>query len=111
MSDMLPLRLDGKPVRAPKKPHVGAGSERPTWSEYRPKVPVDCDDCVQIAYDTAMDGEPFPGIRTARRRRQRNGQNYYMCSEHARAQEERDRRDYADVAGKGTRSNGQRYIA
>ena len=93
MTATLPLRIDGKPIRAPRKGVVRGGS-RPAWSEYRPKAPVECDHCVQVAYETAMAGEAYPGMRTARRKRRQDGKNLLLCHEHAQIQQAQDRVDF-----------------
>lgn len=76
------------------------------------KVPVDCDHCVLVAYESAMNGEGFDGLRKARRKRRQDGQNLLLCSEHARQQYDQDQIDYpvGESIGKKGRS-GHRYIA
>lgn len=108
---VLPFRLDGKPLRSPRKAPPRA-AERPEWSDYDVKTPVDCDHCVQVAYESALNGEPFAGLRKARRKRRHGGAALLLCSEHARIQQDQDRVDYppGESTGKKARS-GQRYIA
>ena len=94
----LPFDVTGTPLQAPREGVVG-GPQRPVWSEYRPKTPVDCDHCVRVAYETAQAGEPYPGLRTARRKRRQGGVSLLLCHEHARIQKETDDRLFAEGAG------------
>lgn len=105
----LPLEIEGKPIKLPRQ--AARGKERPVWSEYKPKTPVDCNHCELVAYETAMAGEPYQGMRTAPKRRQ-DGQNLLLCHEHARVLHEQDQVDFppGESASKST-GRGQRFIA
>ena len=107
----LPFKVDGKPIRVPRRTPP-RGVQRPVWSDYRVKVPVNCDHCAQVAYETVLTGEGHEGMRKARRKRRQGGDNLLLCHEHARAQQEKDKADYPEgqtVRGSGNR--GKRYIA
>lgn len=108
----LPLKTDdGKPIRIPRHAPT-QGVSRPVWTDYRVQVPVDCNDCEQVAYETAMTGDPFPGLRKARRKRRQDGQSRLYCHEHARIQQQQDQADFPPGESTGKRrSGGQRYIA
>lgn len=83
MTQMLPITVDKKPVRRPTTSPADEGTERPTWSDYRPKNPVRCDHCVLVAYETAMKGEmTTEGIRSARFKRRQGQVNLHLCIEH-----------------------------
>jgi hypothetical protein len=76
------------------------------------KTPVDCDHCVQVAYESAMADEPFDGLRKARRKRRHGDQTLLLCSEHARIQQAQDQVDYPPGESTGRKGrSGQRYIA
>lgn len=107
----LPLRLDGKPIRVPRKT-PSTGPQRPEWADYQVKTPVNCDHCVLVAYETAMEGGSHDGLRKARRKRKQGTLILLLCSEHARIQQDQDAIDYP--AGESTERkgrSGQRYIA
>lgn len=110
MSDTLPLRVDGKALRAPTaKPPKKPG--KPAWSDYKPKTPVRCDHCAQVAYESLQAGEGFVGTRQARMKRRHDGENLLLCAEHANLQRELDKADYAHIASEVRPNRKQRYLA
>lgn len=96
MTDTLFPSLVTKPVRVPRTT-ASLNGERPAWTEYHVKTPVQCDHCLIGAYESLVAGEGFEGIRTARFKRRQDGNNWLLCAEHAQTQREMDRVQYPKV--------------
>lgn len=108
----LPLKLEGKPVRAPRDP--ASGKSRPQWSDYHVKNRIQCDHCVLNAYDSAMTGQlAIDGIRSARFKRVQDRKVLLLCAEHAQMQRQIDARDFPPGQHERRSSNGagQKYLA
>lgn len=73
------------PVRHPQ---VTPKPGRPTWSRYRPKNPVKCDDCMAVHAETGGRG-PIAGMARWRRA---VGRDYrLLCYAHARRWRDHDK--------------------
>lgn len=64
-----------KPVRQPPPPSNG----RITWTKYRPKKPLKCDDCLHVLAEAHGHA---PAARMARWRRVQGGGDRLVCSAH-----------------------------
>lgn len=94
-----------KPVRQPP------GPGKPTWSVYKVKSPMKCDDCQQRALESLLAGSPVIPIRAAVHKRSQPGLAPRLyCYEDATLQKEHDVAMFADVAT--VRPAGRRrYVA
>jgi hypothetical protein len=72
------------PVVLPKRGKVNG---KPRWSQYRPKYPVKCDDCMLLLVQTQGQA---PASRAAKFRRQQGGNDLLLCYGHAQARRDED---------------------
>lgn len=80
-----------EPARVPRPAGVQPDdpSDRPVYSNYRPKTRVHCDDCVQEIHDRTPERAPYPA--SARFRRRQGTEVRALCAAHRQARERTER--------------------
>lgn len=70
------------PLKRAKSLREADRDSRPTWSRYRPKNRIPCDECMRVLHEAEGVG---PYARAARWKRTLQAQVLVLCNEHADA--------------------------
>lgn len=76
------------PLPLPATRLEGVGAIK--YAAYRPKVPVKCQDCLQVALEANRAGSSAPLSRQARFRRTQGASRLDLCKEHTQGRQDHE---------------------